>query len=137
MSRPLCVQPKGLLTCHACCQNLLHYVLITDLQTSVVYSRGFSHMQHVGHDESVAPSIYSHIQAERVALICEIHFNRKRTTSVPRSGSETSAQIGAVSILLRFYVLKLVTWPSLICESQEYFSQRKGHQGGVPISTIF
>ena len=26
---------------------------------------------------------------------------------------------------------------SLICESEEYFSQRKGHQGGVPISTIF
>lgn len=118
-------------------QNLLHYVLITDLQTSVIFSRGFLHVQHVGHEESVAPRIYSHIQAERVAVICEIYLNRKRTMSVPCSGSETSAQIWAVSILLRFHFLKLVTWPSLICESEEYFSQRKGHQGGVPISTIF
>ena len=91
-------------------QNLLHYVLITNLQTSVTYSRGFSHVQHVGHEGSVAPSIYSHIQAERVALIWEIYFNRKRTMSVPCSGSETSAQIRAVSILLKFNFLKLVTW---------------------------
>lgn len=122
MSHPLCVQPIVLLTCHVVSQNLLHYVLITDLQTSVTYSRGFSHVQHVGHEGSVAPSIYSHIQAERVALIWEIYFPNivlgKRTCS----GSETSAQIRAVSILLRFHFLKLVTWPSLICKSEEYFS---------------
>lgn len=83
-------------------------------------------MWHVGYEVTVAPTLYSQIQAERVAPIWEMFFLQEKDNGSMMYGSETSAQIWDMSILLIFHLLKLVTWLTLIFEGEEYFSQREG-----------
>ena len=116
-------------------QHLLYYnVVITDLQTSVTYNQGLF-LTHVAcwlWGSCCPKSLFPNPGRKSGPNLGNAFLQEKNNGSM-MYGSETSAQIRDVSILLIFHLLQLVTWPTLIFEGEEYFSQREG----VPVSTIY
>lgn len=109
-------------------QHLLYYnVVITNLQTSVTYNQGLF-LTHVAcwlWGNCGPNSLFPNPGRKSGPNLGNVFLQEKDNGSM-MYGSETSAQIRDMSILLIFHLLKLLTWLTLIFEGEEYFSQREG-----------